>query len=152
MSVVRLVPRGLALLAVLLVIAGCASQSGGGNPLRGNPCLSGPGSNNRQAPIVCVDDSTRTLSVWPEPVMVHDVAEGDRATPVTVHWFTKSGAGDLQLEIEPGCVSRQQCDGQGHCWAKSVPGASKRCKYDVWINGGNHDRLDPTVVITGCCA
>ncbi|HEX2060558.1 MAG TPA: hypothetical protein VHK90_07445, partial [Thermoanaerobaculia bacterium] len=62
------------------------------------------------------------------------------------------GGGDLQLEIEPGCVTQQQCDGRGHCWARSIPGSASRCKYDVWINGGNHDRLDPTIVITGCCA
>jgi hypothetical protein len=153
MAVVRLVPRGLALLAVVFMIAGCASQnSSGGNPIRGNPCLTGNGSTNRQAPIVCVDDSARTLSVWPEPVVVHDVLESDRKSPVALHWFTKSGDGDLQIEMEPGCVSNVQCDGRGHCWSRTIPGSKSRCKYDVWINGGNHERLDPTVVITGCCA
>ncbi|HYH08882.1 MAG TPA: hypothetical protein VEK11_17650 [Thermoanaerobaculia bacterium] len=151
MSMVRLLPRVLVLLVLPFAIAGCASQAGGSTPMRGNPCTSGNGSDNRQAPIVCVDDSNRVLSVWPEPVTVHDVLKEDMRTPVMVHWFTRSGGGDLQLEIEPGCVARHQCDGRGHCWARSMPGSKSSCKYDVWINGGNHDRLDPTIVITGCC-
>lgn len=144
----RLSPVAL-LLVTIIALAGCSSRDAG--PAAASPCRDGNGSTNRQAPIVCVDDSARKLSVSPEPVRVHDVLESDRRSPVTVHWYTVSGGGDLQLEIEPGCVSRQQCDGRGHCWAQSVPGANRECKYDVWINGGNHDRLDPTVVIQPCC-
>jgi hypothetical protein len=147
------VPRSLVLLAVAFVIAGCASHnnSTGNEPLRGNPCLAGKGSDNRQAPIVCVDDSARVLSVWPEPVTVHDVLATDRTSPVVVHWFTKSGEGDLRVEMEPGCVNPIQCDKQGHCWTRSVPGAKNRCKYDVWIENSDHERLDPTLVVTPCC-
>ncbi|HEX2061780.1 MAG TPA: hypothetical protein VHK90_13660, partial [Thermoanaerobaculia bacterium] len=82
MSVVRQVPRGLTLLVVALVVAGCAGQGDSTVPrvpkMQGNPCTSGMGSTNRQAPIVCVDDAVRTLSVMPDPVTVHDVAESDR--------------------------------------------------------------------------
>lgn len=150
MSVVRMLPRCLVLLS-LAFLAACAGHHPGGSG-NGNPCLNGNGSSSRQAPIVCVDDSARVLSVSPEPVTVHDVLESDRRSPVAVHWYTKSGAGDLQLEIAPGCVTPPQCDGRGHCWARSLPGATGKCKYDVWIEGGRHDRLDPTIVLSTCCS
>jgi hypothetical protein len=53
--------------------------------------------------------------------------------------------------VEPGCVGDVRCDGRGHCSARAVAGAARSCKYDVWINGGDHDRLDPTIVISPCC-
>lgn len=155
MSEVRQVPRYLMVLAVTLVIAGCAARQmpePSPMPFRSNPCASGKARSTKQAPIVCVDDSARTLKVVPDPVVVHDVSASDRATPVTMQWFTMSGAGDVQIEIEPGCVTDANCNGNGHCTAKTVPGAHKQCKYDVWITGGNHDRLDPTVVVDGCCS
>ncbi|HEY0156527.1 MAG TPA: hypothetical protein VGF28_04465 [Thermoanaerobaculia bacterium] len=139
-------------------IAGCAARGGtdtGPAPgiMRHSPCAANPkGETNRQAPIVCVDDSARTLTVSPEPVFVHDVLEGDRRSPVMLHWYTTSGTGDLRVEIEPGCVEAQRCDGNGHCSARTRPGSNKQqCKYDVWINGGKHDRLDPTIIISPCC-
>lgn len=139
-------------------IAGCAARGGvdtNTEPpgiMRGSPCASNPnGEANRQAPIICVNDSARTLTVSPDPVVLHDTLSSDRRSPVVLHWFTTSGTGDLQLEIEPGCVEAQRCDGNGHCTARSRPGSAQRCKYDVWINGGNHDRLDPTIVISPCC-
>lgn len=159
MSLAGRMSRVLLLLVTPVWIAGCAASSqqsdshiaGGGSS--GSPCTNGNGSENRQAPIVCVDDSQRTLSVWPEPVHAHDVHAAGGGRPVMLHWYTKSGGGDLQVEIEPGCVADVKCDGRGHCSARSVAGKERReCKYDVWINGGQHDRLDPTVVIQPCCA
>jgi hypothetical protein len=158
MSLAGRMSRVVLLLVTPIWIAGCAAsqQAGdshiaGGGTGQGSPCSNGNGSENRQAPIVCVDDSQRTLSVWPEPVHVHDVQTGG-GKPVMVHWYTRSGGGDLRVEIEPGCVVQETCDGRGHCSARSVPGKGRReCKYDIWINGGQHDRLDPTVVIQPCC-
>ena len=156
MSEVRQVPRLLMVLAGTLVIAGCAARpmmKPGPMPLRSGPCGKPP--STRQAPIVCIDDSARTLKVTPDPVDAHDADESDRTrkTPVKMQWFTTSGTGDVRLEIEPGCVANVKCHGNGHCTADTVPvsGTQKRCKYDVWIEGGNHDRLDPTIVIDPCC-
>lgn len=146
-------PRVVLLLSAMLWLAGCAASdmSPSGTGPAGNPCANGNAAATRQAPIVCVDDSNRTLRVTPDPIETHDVLQADRRSPVMLHWYTNSGRGDLQLEIAPGCVTRQKCDGRGHCWAQSVPGKSGQCKYDVWINGGNHDRLDPTIILTPCC-
>jgi hypothetical protein len=148
--------RIVVLLLTPLGIAGCAASGATDSQpsgiMRGSPCAgNAAGEASRQAPIVCVDDSARTLSVRPDPVAIHDVLENNRSAPVVLQWFTTSGTGDLQLEIEPGCVSDVRCNGRGHCTARSVPRAARSCKYDVWINGGNHDRLDPTIVISPCC-
>jgi len=151
------VTRSLSRVVILLLVAGCASRGAVDNMqppgiMRSSPCgANSRGEANRQAPIVCVDDSARTLTVSPDPVVVHDALEADRNAPVVVHWFTTSGTGNLQVEIEPGCVEAQRCDGNGHCSARSVPHSAARCKYDVWIDDGQHDRLDPTIVISPCC-
>ncbi len=153
MSLAGRLSRVVLVLVTPIWIAGCASKNtinpGGG----GSPCSSGNGSENRQAPIVCVDDSARTLSVWPDPVHAHDGLASDRGKPVILHWYTKSGGGDMRVEIERGCVVDEKCDGRGHCWARTAPGMTERrqCKYDIWLNGGQHDRLDPTIVISPCC-
>lgn len=154
MPEVRLVPRYVTLIAMALLIGACAAHSTDpdNNILGGNPCANnGRGSSSRQAPIVCVDDSERTLTVSPEPVAVHDSLQSDRSAGVMMHWWTTSGSGDLRLEIERGCVTEHECS-RGHCWARSIPGASKTCKYDVWIENGPHDRLDPTIIIQPCCS
>jgi hypothetical protein len=155
MSVVRLAPRLLALLVCILLIAGCAAQGNanrsGPTELVANPCADGTPPMNKQAPIVCVDDSARVLKVSPDPVIVHDVNAADRKTPVPIQWFTTSGTGDVKVRIDSGCVARESCNGKGKCTAETVPGAKKECKYDVWITGGKHDKLDPTVVVEGCC-
>jgi hypothetical protein len=156
MSVVRLVPRCVVVFAAVLLISACAARNApapGPNPFRGNPCAGGavPGEN-RQAPIVCIDDSGRKLRAYPDPVFVHDVKESDHLTPVEIQWYTTSGIGDVRVEMESGCVTEKQCDHNGKCAAKTIKGANKRCKYDVWIEGdAKHDRLDPVVVITTCC-
>ncbi|HYC62847.1 MAG TPA: hypothetical protein VEK79_25125 [Thermoanaerobaculia bacterium] len=149
-------PRLLMVLAIPVLIAGCAARpmpDPGPMPFRGGPCAGGKAASTKQAPIVCIDDSARTLSVSPDPIAAHDAKASNRATPVTMQWFTTSGSGDVRLEIEPGCVANVRCNGNGHCTAQtvSVSGARKECKYDVWIEGGNHDRLDPTIVVDPCC-
>lgn len=150
--------RYLMLLGVVLFVCSCASQSavpGGGSSgtttLRGNPCASKAGSVDRNAPLVCVDDTGATLSVAPDPIRVHDVGAADKL-PVIVHWRTVSGSNDLRVEIEPGCVTETRCEGKGHCMARTLPRADrteKRCKYDVWTD--KHPRLDPDVIIVPCC-
>jgi hypothetical protein len=154
MTVARLVPRCVFLLAATLMIAACAArQAPGPNPLRANPCLGGAvPPENKQAPIVCIDDSARKLRAYPDPVFVHDVKQSDRTTPVEIQWYTTSGTGDVEVELESGCVTEKACNRNGQCTAKAIKGANKRCKYDVWIEGDtNHDKLDPVVVITTCC-
>jgi hypothetical protein len=153
MSEVRMVPRLLALLVATLLIAGCAASNNvpAPMPLVANPCAHGTPPMNKQAPIVCIDDSARKLVVSPDPVIVHDVNASDRKTAVAVEWYTKSGTGDVHVRIDPGCVDKQSCNGNGKCAAETVPGAKKACKYDVWITGGGHDKLDPTVIVDPCC-
>lgn len=160
MSEVRMVPRLLALLVATLLIAGCAAtpaDNGGASssmPLRGsNPCASGPPKMDKQAPIVCVDDTQRTLTVFPEPVHVHDGKSEDRSQPVAIEWYTKSGTGDVHVQMGPACesVKVKGCNGSGKCEAETTPGKMAPCKYDVWITGGKHDRLDPTVIVDPCC-
>lgn len=158
---VRLAPRFFVLLVAALLISACAYRQasaptpgpGSAPSLRaGNPCASGAKpAVSKQAPIVCIDDSARTLVVFPDPVVIHDVKASDRSSPVPVQWFTTSGIGDVHVEVQPGCIDKKTCDGSGKCWAETVPGARKSCKYDVWVTDGKHDRLDPTVVVEGCC-
>jgi hypothetical protein len=96
-----------------------------------------------------VDDTGDTLSVSPDPIVLHDKMKGGSA-PVTMQWFTRSGGGNLQIEIEDGCVTDVKCDGKGHCTAKSRDiDADTKCKYDVWTD--TKPRLDPDLIITPCC-
>lgn len=160
--------RSFVLLGALLIVCSCASQQSappppdpvapGGSaatglrPARaGNPCADKAGSTDRNAPIVCVDDTGSTLTVSPDPIHLHDVGAADRA-PVVIHWHTVSGANDLRVEIEPGCVTETTCAGNGHCRARTLPRTDKtekRCKYDVWTD--KHPRLDPEIVVSPCC-
>ena len=154
MSEVRIVLRWILLVTAGLVLSTCsASQSSvapasGGDRLAANPCNSGLGKADRNAPIVCVDDTAATLSVHPDPITAHSVGAGDRQ-PVMLHWWTRSGSNALSLEIEPGCVTDVTCRG-GHCMARTLPVTErKRCKYDLWTD--KHPRLDPEVVVEPCC-
>lgn len=150
--------RYLMLLGIGVILSACAYQGGapapdpGGTSLRSdNPCASGTGSTDRNAPIVCVDDRGGTLSVTPDPIRVNGRGEADRL-PVMIHWYTRSGTNDLQIEVEPGCVTEVRCARPGHCSARSVPRddkSEKRCKYDVWTD--KHPRLDPEIIIDPCC-
>lgn len=134
------------LLVVVFVLSACAQR----NLVPANPCGTGEGVSNRNAPILCVDDLGGTLSVRPDPIVIHEVDEKD-GKPVVVHWFTRSGGNDLRLEIQPGCVTDLRCNGKGHCTARTLPlqGGEARCKYDVWTD--RHPRLDPDMIITRCC-
>ena len=160
MSVVRLVPRLFVLSAFLLLtvflIGGCARSAVEPNPIRPfveNPCEKGQPPASKQAPIVCIDDSNRTLVARPDRVFVHDVKADDRTKPVAIQWFTTSGSGDVHVRMAPGCngVKLRNCNGKGKCEAETVPGTRTECKYDVWITGDKHDLLDPTVVVDPCC-
>jgi Na+-transporting methylmalonyl-CoA/oxaloacetate decarboxylase gamma subunit len=147
MSDLRRVPVFLFLAALALAITGCGSWIN--RSTTANPCSTGHGSPNKQAPIVCVDDSGPVLVVTPDPITAHDKERGT-SRPVTVQWFTKSGA-NLNVEMtETGCVTQVNCNAPGSCTAKTVPGAAKQCKYDVWTKPEN--RLDPVIIITTCCS
>ncbi|HYI09088.1 MAG TPA: hypothetical protein VEK57_08445 [Thermoanaerobaculia bacterium] len=152
MSEVRL-RRVFAVLVSLLVIAGCASQKPGDTGLA---ACGGRTSTDKQGPVVCVDDTGSRLSVAPDPIEAHDTLKTDRAKPVTIHWWTESGGGNLGIEMKDhGCVAGLRCE-TGHCWAHTIPGAAKgtatgkkNCKYDVWTTPAN--RLDPTILVGTCC-
>jgi len=153
--------RSLMVLGITIALCGCAAQTAAPDPAGtgalqpsragGGPCASKRGVENRNAPIVCVDDTGSTLTVHPDPIRMHDVGQNDRL-PVMLQWHTVSGRNDLRVEIEPGCVTEVKCERPGHCSARSMPRADKtekRCKYDVWTD--RHPRLDPDVIITPCC-
>ena len=145
MSILRQGSRFLLVFAVVTLISGCSSWI---NQSTGGPCAGGGGSSNRQAPIVCVDDSGPVLALNPEPVTAHDVKKGTHQ-PVTVRWATVSGA-PMWVEVkEEGCVRDVKC-ASGQCTAHTIPGAVKSCKYDVWTTPEN--RLDPIIIITTCCS
>jgi hypothetical protein len=132
----------------------CAAQNGGGNrkPFS-NSCASAKGNGSPNTPIVCVDDRGATLSVNPDPVIVHDVGKSD-SKPVVIQWMTASGTGNLQISMRPGCTTALSCDGRGKCTARTIPHRSdengeRRCKYDVWTD--TKPRLDPDTVVVKCC-
>lgn len=151
MSKVRILLRGSVLVTVVLVLAGCASKGStapGGNPRAFGACGSGAGKADRNAPIICVDDSGAALSVHPDPIRVHSVGQADRQ-PVVLHWWTRSGGNTLNLQIQEGCVTDVNCNG-GHCSARTLPQTErKQCKYDVWTQV--HPVLDPQIVVDPCC-
>ena len=115
-----------------------------------------PAVNRPEAPIVCVDDTGSVLTAVPNTVYAFDRHPEDRA-PVNVLWFTKSGGGDLRIRMkDEHCVGKVWCNPKtGHCRAKTHPlngkPESAPCKYDVWIEGGPQEVLDPYVVIRECC-
>ena len=154
MSAIRVALRSLVLFAFTFVLCTCAKYDQPtvvppGATASGNPCTAGTGSGDRNAPIVCVDDTGPTLSVRPDPITVNDVGRTD-AKPVMIHWFTRSGANALHIDMRSGCVTTPSCSG-GHCTALTLPmdGSDVRCKYDVWTD--KHPRLDPTIIVTDCC-
>jgi hypothetical protein len=157
MSVVRPVSRLIVLSSFVLLIGSCAQSNPDPNlirPFGGNPCAGGaPPAANKQAPIVCIDDSARTLVAKPDRIHVHESKKENRSQPVQIQWYTTSGTGDVHVKMEPGCtaVKLKTCNGNGNCQAETTPGVTTQCKYDVWITGGKHDLLDPDVVIDPCC-
>ncbi|HEV7238084.1 MAG TPA: hypothetical protein VGQ36_02510 [Thermoanaerobaculia bacterium] len=149
MSEVRIPLRWFLLATVVLALTTCAPNDRKPiNPFS-NPCNTGKGKADRNAPIVCVDDTGETLSVDPDPINVHDVDATDRK-PVIIQWRTRSGSKDLNVEIAEGCVTDVECK-DGHCKAKTreTDASGARCKYDVWTS--KHPRLDPEVIIVDCC-
>ena len=153
MPQVRILLRWILLATAALVVLTWSSSSSstgpapGGNPIA-NPCGSGVGDTNRNAPIVCVDDTGGTLRVQPDPIAAHSVGESDRR-PVMIHWWTRSGGNQLKLDIEEGCVTDLSCRGS-HCQARTLPVTErKQCKYAVWTD--KHPKLDPDIVVDPCC-
>ncbi len=155
MPKVHILLRWILLITAALVLGTCRSSSSstsltpGGGPSRAvNSCGKGVGKADRNAPIICVDDTGGTLTVHPDPIAAHAVGETDRQ-PVTLHWWTRSGGNALNIEIQPGCVTDVTCDGS-HCSARTLPAEErKQCKYDVWTD--KHPKLDPDIVVDPCC-
>jgi hypothetical protein len=147
MSEVRSFPRLFILLLASILITTCARHDRPA-PFAGSPCAGGTGVDNREAPIVCVDDSGSALSVNPDPIRVYHEKRG--GGPVTLQWFTKSG-GNLELRWQKdACVTSTVCNG-GHCTAQTrADSAGQQCKYDVMVDG--HPTLDPDVIIIRCCS
>jgi len=151
MSEVRSLPRLLILLVASIFIATCAqnSRGPGATGLAGNPCSSGKGLVNREAPIVCIDDTNTKLTIDPDPVEVWHKQRG--GGPVTIQWFTKTGGGTIEFQWQKAtCVTKEVCT-TGHCTAQTLSTSTgETCKYDILMPG--HDRLDPEVVVSGCCS
>lgn len=104
---------------------------------------------------MCVDDTGATLQVSPDTVYAWDTHPQDKG-PVTILWFTATGAGNLQIKPDSDeCMKNVWCSpSTGHCRATTRPLEGKgeaRCKYDVWIEGGRQPRLDPYVIVQPCC-
>ena len=158
MSVARLVPRLFVLCVFSILIGSCARPAPDPNPGRriesNNPCATGiAASSTKQDPIVCIDDTNRTLVAIPDRIHVHESKKENRSLPVQIQWYTTSGTGDVHVKMEPGCTALKvkTCNGNGNCEAETTPGVTTECKYDVWITGGKHDLLDPEVVVDPCC-
>ena len=158
MSVVRLVSRLIVLSAFVFLIGNCARPNPDPTSIRPfaeNPCAKGARpALSKQAPIVCIDDSARTLVAIPDRIHVHESKKENRSLPVQIQWYTTSGTGDVHVRMAPGCTALKvkTCNGTGKCEAETTPGvAGAICKYDVWITGGKHDLLDPEIVLDPCC-
>lgn len=155
MSVVRRVPRLILVCVCAVFLATCARPSTdppGPSPLMVNPCEKGMPKLDKQAPIVCIDDSARTLVAKPDRIVIHESRKGAPTEPVAIQWYTTSGTGDLHVKMDSSCDAvREKGHGTGKYEMTTVPGKKRECKYDVWITGPDHDRLDPTVVIDACC-
>ena len=157
MSVVRLVCRLIVLAAFVFLIGSCVRPNPDPNPIRPfgeNPCARGSSpASSKQTPIVCIDDSARTLVAIPDRIHVHESKKENRSLPVQIQWYTISGTGDVHVKMEPSCTALKvkTCNGKGKCEAETTPGLTGECKYDVWITGGKHDLLDPEVVFDPCC-
>jgi hypothetical protein len=152
MSATRLVSRCL-LLLVLAALAACKSSHAVGPHTR--PVC--PGSNDdRQSPVVCIDDAGGKLSFLPEPVVIHNVKHDDPTAPVPITFFALTRSRRLNVvPVDAGCVTTPVCNGP-RCSAESIPTQNtlKVCKYEVWLDKGTATELheDPIIIITGCCS
>jgi hypothetical protein len=155
---IRRLPRVVALLVSSLLVLTCESRNAatGGSPSAAapsrasNPCSGGKGHASPNKPVVCVDDRTTSLSVHPDPVIVHDVSASDR-NPVMIQWMTVTG-GNVRVVMREGCTTDMKCTG-GKCTAKTIPHKAaetgeRRCKYDIITDRAT---LDPDTVIVKCC-
>lgn len=104
-------------------------------------------------PIVCVDDSSDVLRVFPDSVKLHDVVSTAKHLSPGIVWFTKSGRGDLEIRFkDEACVRAVKCQGSqctGAAARLDSVQEQRACKYDVFLTG--HKPLDPEVVIVRCC-
>lgn len=150
----------LVLLAAALLIAACAQQPMPAPPV--NPMVdpgaamacsdTAKGGGNADSRVVCVDDSGRELKVDPDPFKLHETHSRDGNASPAVHFVTRSGKGDLNVQFKGDCVRNIVCNG-GRCSAVPVKlnkgEEERRCKYDVMLTG--HPTLDPEGVIVRCC-
>ena len=136
----------LVILAATVVIASCASHDKGLSPCGG-------GKTDPDRPMVCVDDSSDTLRVYPDPVKFNDVLSTDKTMSPAILWFTKSGRGNLEIRFrDEGCVRDVRCNGPqcvGAAARLDPLEPERRCKYDVMLTG--HPTLDPETIIVRCC-
>ena len=146
----------VALLSFMLLTAvGCASwhdkiepvgQAGGPDVCSGSP--------SPYAPIVCVDDSLKTLPTDPETIHVINLPHGKR--PTVLNWFTVSGTNNLSVTFNQGnagCfVKSPECHGS-HCMAVIYQDAAVhlQCKYTVKLLNKRDYINDPVVEIDACC-
>ncbi|HEX2123363.1 MAG TPA: hypothetical protein VHL59_17160 [Thermoanaerobaculia bacterium] len=155
--------RRVLLVVCLVVLSTCRSMDpapddprvnemgGGTTMLRGADCSTGVGNNHRERPVICVENTASGIVANPDSVDVWDVSPADRKTPHTIHWMTRSGAGDLRIDFkDSGCVENLQCNGRGQCNAKTIDisDPSKRCRYGITLDGVEQD---PEIIITNCC-
>jgi hypothetical protein len=156
--------RSLLIVCLLFAFAGCQAtdpSTGTGptvQPSRGgttavppNDCSRGAATMNKERPVICVENAAPGLRITPDSMEAWDVLPADRTAPVMIHWVTRSGGGDLRIDFKDGgCVETPQCNGRGHCQAKTINinDPQKRCRYGVTLDGVV---VDPEVVITNCC-
>lgn len=142
--------RRIPAIALLALLAACATK----NPSRGtglaNDCAGGVGNSEKVRPVVCVTDTPSGIVVNPEVIELWDVLPSDKTKPVMIHWRTRGGGGDLQIKMKTdGCVEEMDCNEKGHCHAKAIDiTGSKRCEYGITLDG---KELDPEVIIVDCC-
>lgn len=154
MSEMRLVPRCLAVAVFAAIITACSSSHHSQDHGSGRPVC--PGAvDDRQGPVICVDDTGSALTFLPDPAVIHDVKHDDANAAVPIRWFVRTPGRKLEVEmVDPDCVDAPTCAGP-QCMSQSRKGQKdpKICKYNVWVDRGEADEMyrDPTVIITGCC-
>jgi len=147
MSEVRLLLRVCILLCAALLIGTCRSADD--KTILTGVCSSMLGDANPDGPTVCVDDGPKMPKVSHNTITMNRTRPGVGATEI--QWLTRSGTGPLEIDVQPGCFTHVSC-AAGRCSAKALPvTARKTCKYSVFINDGNHEKLDPDVVVVPCC-
>lgn len=157
---IRRLPRLVALVVSSALLVTCSSSNASGGAaidpsrsspsLNANPCAGNRGYGSPNKPVVCVDDRTSTITVNPDPIVVHDRSAKDHK-PVILQWYSVSGR-DLVINMRAGCTTNMRCI-HGGCTAMTIPHrkdetGERRCKYDIMTAKGI---LDPDTVIVKCC-